>query len=480
MSTVDLLLAALPILVLIALLAFRVRPLTAVATTLALTLVLSFRFPVGAQDTVELGQRLSGVTASVVLIMYGGILLSEMLSASGAQDLISGWLTAAAGTPERAILLMGFTVTPLVESVIGWGVGVIVGVPLLRRAGLDATRAATIALLGLTLCPWGSLAPGLLVVREMSGTVFSELGFWIGLFNLPVFIVMSVAIALVGVGRRGLLRMLPEILVTVAVMWGVLLATNLWITPALAGIFSASAGICTLLACSRLRGPLPRMSRATRRAFSPYATLILAMLAVLTLAAIFDFGEWRGALTSPGLWLIVTAAVTPALVGLARADVGVVVLRGTRVWFPVCLVTVLFIAFGGLLSANGMGDTLADGAARLGAGFLLLMPAVGMLAGYLTGSNTSAAAMFSLGTTHASTALGASPLITLGSQTAAVGSAVMASPARVALSVGIADSLRTPDEPRTDQRRVMATVLLANLIVVAILTPLVPLAATLV
>lgn len=477
MTSLNLLLAALPILTLIGLLAFRVAPLPAVLVTLAVTVILSFRFPLGISELSELGTRFGGVTVTLALIMLGGIILSEMLRASGAQELISLWLNSAAHTRERAILLLGFAVTPFVESIIGWGVGIIVGVPLLMRAGLDTTRAATVSLLGLTLCPWGSLGPGLLLIQSMSELPMHELGFWIGICNLPVLIVMGVTITLVGVERGRRRRTFIELAITIAVMWPVLLATNLWLAPALAGVFTAGAGVLALLALARFTGPLPRMSRATLRSFSPYAVLVGAMLAVIGLSNVLDLGAFEALLTNPGLWLVVTALVAPLLVRLSRSEILPVLRRGLRTFATVCFVTVLFVLFGGLLSVNGMGDTLAAGAASLGFGFLLVMPAVGTLAGYLTGSNTSAGALLALGTTHATTAIGANPLLALGAQTAGVGAAVMSSPARVALAVSLANSMRTVEEPAADLRRAAGITILANLGVVALLTPVVALLA---
>lgn len=480
MQPLDLALAGLPILALIALLAFRVRPLPAVLVALAIVLALSFKFPISGSELGDLASRMSGVMISVLLLMYGGIIFSEMLSASGAQTLLSTWLDKAGGGKDRAILLVGLTVGPLVESVIGWGIGPVVAAPLLMRIGLSPTRAATVSLLGLTLCPWGSLGPGLIVTQGLSGIPITELGFWAAIFNLPVLIVMSLSVVIVGIGRTGLLRNLPQVLVTTLVMWVTLVAMNAWVAPALAGIVTSVVGLCTLLLFSRANGPLPRMDQATVRAVTPYGVLIVSMLLVVAIAAVFDLGALEPALTNPGLWLVLTTAVTPPIVGLARADVGLVVKRGTRVWLPAFTVTALFIVFGSLLSVNQMGSTLAAGATQLGTGFIMLVPLIGALAGYLTNSNTSAASMITLGTNQAAISLSVPPPVVLGAQTAAVGSAVMASPARLAMVIGVVSSMRSPGEAPADMRRVLKVVLLANLTVLAALTPCLLLVLTLV
>lgn len=473
MALLDILLAALPIVAIIAMLASRVRPIPAALIAIGIALALSFRFPLTPAHVAEVARSLGGVSIAVVLIMFGGIVLSEFLTVSGAQDRISDWLGHAAGHRDRAILLLGLGVAPLAESVIGWGVGLIVAVPLLMRVGLDATRACTIGLLGLILAPWGSLGPGILVMEGMSGLPLRDIGTWSAFLNLPVQIVMGLAIGIVGLGLRRMLRLIGEILAVTVVMWGVLIACNMWVSVPLAGILTSLAGIVAFVAIGRLRGgTTPAMDAPTRRALLPYGVLIGSMLAVTALMTLIDLGAWAPVIGSPALWLLVTAATAPAVLGMPRATIVAGVRAGARVWWPVCLVTLLFIAFGALLAANGMTGTLAAGAAGLGLGFLLLVPLLGFLGGYVTNSNTATAAMLAEGVTSASVALGANPAVAMGAQNVATGSAVMTSPARVALGVGIADGLRTADSPPADPVRIITTVLVANAVVVAVLAPL--------
>lgn len=65
-------------------------------------------------------------------------------------------------------------------------------------------------------------------------------------------------------------------------------------------------------------------------------------------------------------------------------------------------------------------------------------PDAGVFGGYLTGSNTGAAAMYSGATTTAAAHLGADPLIAVAGQNVAGSFAIIASPPRIALAVGVA------------------------------------------
>ncbi|MCW4385473.1 L-lactate permease [Salinibacterium sp. SYSU T00001] len=473
MLLIDLALAALPIVLVAVLLACRLEPIPVVIGVIAATLVLSFRFPLTWDAIESTGGRLLPITLAVSLIILGGVLLAETLAASGAQTRIGAWLEAAAQGRERALLLIGLTIGPLAESLIGWGIGIIVAAPLLIQIGLSATRAATIALLGMVVAPWGSLAPGLLVSSQLGGEDFREVGIWTALFNLPVLLVMAATIAIVGMGWRVAVRRSPEVLSTALVMWLVLLASNLWISVPLSGALSSLAGAAWLLVLARIRGGgMPAMDRATTRSLLPYALLVTSLLSMTAFTSLVPLGAASAVLTSPALWLLVTAVVTPALLGLDREGATTGLVRGLRLFVPVWLVTVLFIVLGALLAANGMAETLSDGAAMLGTGFLLVVPLMGFLGGYTTASNTAIASMFSAGISHVSLAIDASPAMVLGSQNASGGAAVISSPARVALASAIANDNRVSGTERADVRFAMVAVLAANAVILVILSPI--------
>jgi lactate permease len=460
-----LVLAGTPVLVLIGLLLCRVRPLPSVVVAIAVLFLLGFWFPIDTAEFGELSVRLSGVTLNVVFILFGGILLSGFAADSGAQQQMSEWFETAAHNRIRMVLMIGMGVTPLMESVIGWGIGVVIGVPLLLRAGLSTTKAATVALLGLAMCPWGSLGPGLLVTAQLGQIDFGVLGSYTAVYNLAVLGVMGATIAIVGVGARMTVRLALEYAAAIVTMWIVLLAVNLFLSPALAGILASLTAILVLLLGARLQGARPRrMTQQQVRAFGPYGLLVCSMLIVTALSMIVPLGAWRELVTSPGLWLTITAAFAPAIFQMQRSDAFVSLARGLTVWAPVCLMTVLYIVFGVLLSVSGMSTALADKAASGGAVFLLALPFISVLAGYVTASNTSVATMLTFGVSDATAVLGSNTAAALGAQTAAAGAAVGASPARIALAMGIADQFSSSAQSPPNFARIALVLIAANLV----------------
>lgn len=480
-NPLDIALAAVPIVLIAGLLAMRVKPIPAVLGAIGVTLALWFWFPITEQALVSTTHSLLLVTVAVVLIIFAGVMLAEFLAVSGAQENIGGWLGSAAHSRDRAVLLLGLGVTPLAESIIGWGVGVIIGVPLLMRVGLTATKAATIGLVGIVVAPWGSLGPGLLVMAELSGISLRDVGTWSAILSLPVLLIMGATIAIVGMGRAGALRMSGELLVTVIVIWLVLMATNAWVSVPLAGVLASLAGIAAVLALARLRGgPIPGMRRETVISLLPYLLLIVGLLGATAVVAVVDLGTWGDLLSSPALWLLLAAASAPLFLSISAESTRATIRKGLRLVWPVTVITVLFIAFGGILAANGMSATLAEAAAGLGNGFLLIVPLIGFVGGYVTASNTATGAMFAAGVTDAAASLGANPMVAIGAQNVATGTAVMTSPSRVALALSVASGLRRSDEEPANPVRVIVTVLIANAAVIVVLAPLTLILATVV
>jgi lactate permease len=475
MTILDTLLAALPIVLVALLLALRMRPTPAVLIAIAVTVPLSIaRFPIDGAVAGGILGSLVPISIAVVVIIFGGVLLAEYLETVGGQDSIGEWLRAASHSQDRAVVLIGLGITPFAESIIGWGLGLITAAPLLLRIGLTRTRAASVALLGLVLCPWGSLGPGNMLMAQLGGIDYRALSIWSAWFSLPVLLVMGAAVLLVGLGTKRALRMAPETLAMLTAMWLVLVGMNVFVSPPLSGILASLAGILTVLGFARLRGGrLLAPDAATMRSLYPYGLLVVAMLAATGLDAVLPLGAVGEVLTNPAIWLLVAAFSVPLFFRTPRAVSRLVIGRASRRFWPVALTTILFIGFGGLLAVNGMSGQLADAAASLGAGFLLLTPAIGFIGGYVTASSSASAAMFTSGVTHAALGLGANPVVALAAQNVATAAAVMTSPSRVSLAISLVTDAGGDRHPEpVDPRRILLHVLGANAVVLLILAPL--------
>lgn len=440
-DTVGFLVALAPILAVLALLAFRLASLWAGVVGLAVALVGAVvSFPL---EGPQVGAAASGMAPTVVeiaVLLLGGVGLAEAMTRGGAQDRIAAWLEGAETGADRTVtlLLLVYGMTPFMESVTGFGLGVVITAPLLIRLGLTPVRAVVSGLLGLVLVPWGSLGPGTLIAAQLSGQDFAQLGVWSALLSLPILVVSMVAVLGLNFGWPTP-RQLALAAAVVLAEWGALLVANLTVGTPLAGVLAATVVIAGLLVVTRVgNGPLPRMSRPLLIAVVPYLVIvggILATRGLLAATGTHHAIEWTA---SPALWLVIAAAVAVTTAGLPAADQWRLVRHGLRRWVPIAGNALVFIVLGIVMAATGMAEHLATTAERSGYGFVAAIPAMGALGGYLTGSNTGAAAMFSPATTTAATGLGANPLIALAGQNVAGSFAIIASPPRIALAAGVA------------------------------------------
>ncbi|CAM5464560.1 L-lactate permease [Streptomyces abikoensis] len=445
-------LATLPILVTLGLLAFGVRALYAALSALATAIVItvtSFRTPLAELGHAE--QHMLPTIVELAAILFGGILLSELMTRTGAQSRLGNWIGSACSSPSRALLLVMLGVTPFAESLTGFGIGVIVAIPLLRQLGLPPAKAAVIGLLGLVTVPWGSLAPGSLVAAELGGVDFQQLGIDSALLSAPVFLITGSAALIVALGLRRAVASAGDLVLAVAALWGTVWAVNTFIGVPLAGVLGGLVTMVVLLLVSRLLekdGTGARRESITRT-LSPYAFLVAGLLVsrlVLESAGVKE--GWWTVVAGPGGWLLLTAVLTTRLLGAGDTAGEPVLGAASRAalgrWWQVTLTTVVFLTLGTLLTVTGMSRELAEACASIGSSYLLLAPWIGAAGGFLAGSNTGANAMFAAGQANTAEALGYSTGHLVAVQNVSAALASGASSARVVLAAQLAENAPGP------------------------------------
>ncbi|MEG0044377.1 MAG: L-lactate permease, partial [Comamonas sp.] len=384
------LLSALPVVSVIAALLAGWRSLyAALVGVVAAFLAIAMAFAQPASIWVAAGIHWAPVLLEVVLIVGGGLLLSEVLRQSGAQKALADWLLVRAGSGTGAVLLVVHGITPFAESVTGFGVGVTIGIPLLAHFGLPARKVALIGLLGLCAVPWGSMGPGTLVAATMADLPFKDLGQASALVSMiPFAITGMVAAGLASAPGRLSLALLQGLLS------GLLLTAAVALMNAVAGTAPAGAlGALVVVGFHLLRMRRPQQAQPLhslgRRALAAYVLLLGGVLVAGVLVRVLGLpGLWHG-LASPGMWLLLAAGFFAR--GLPERES---LQRVWRSWAQVAPVTALFITLGVLMAVSGMAAQLAHALAQSGPLYLLAAPFVGALGGFVTGSNTGANAMF--------------------------------------------------------------------------------------
>lgn len=446
------LLATLPVLATLALLAAKVRALYAALAALGTAAVLTaITFPIPLAQLGDAQLHMLPTLVELAAILFGGILLSELMTRTGAQAGLGRRLNGASNSRSRAVLLIVFGVTPFAESLTGFGVGIVVAVPLLRQFGLAPNKAAIIGLLGLVTVPWGSLAPGSLVAAELGQVDFQELGVASALLSAPVFLICGAAALTIAFGLRHALAAIGELLLATGTLWLTVWAVNTYIGVPLAGVLGGLATLAVLLLASRLEKRAT--TKTTRhepigRALAPYAFLVIGLLigrAALTTADIEE--GWWTVIAGPAGWLLLTTALTPRLLGTQAPVLPAAVRATASRWWQITLTTALFLILGTLLTVTGMSREIAEACAALGPAYLMLAPWIGAVGGFLTGSNTGANAMFAASQSATAHALSYPALHLVGIQNVSAALATAGSIARVVLAAELATNSPGPQGP---------------------------------
>lgn len=396
----------------------------------------------------------------VVLIMGGGILFAELGRQSGAHGVLSRWLQASLGTGVAPVLAIVHGVTPFAESVTGFGIGAVLSVPLLCAIGLEGRRAAIVGLLGLCTVPWGSMAPGTLIGAELGGVGFTELGVASAIASLPVFVVVGVVAALLVAEPAARLRSCVAAVLSGLVLWIGVLGANLVAGTAPAGVLGALVALGAHLVVSRARGTRVGWDRELGRALAPYGLLLggvlVAGLIVRGLGA--SDTPWRFS-ASPAVWLLAAAL---AAAWASPGSFAAVRERALATWVRVGPATGLFVLLGVVMSVSGMSAEIAAWMAGLGSWYLFMVPFIGGLGGFTTGSNSGANAMFAAAHAHTVTSIGAEVLPALAAQNVSAALLTMAAPARIELAIRLC-----PDPP--SRAEVQGPLLVVDAALVALL-----------
>jgi lactate permease len=371
-----------------------------------------------------------GTSAQVLFVLFGGLLLYNLLTAGGAVEEVSRFLGRL--EPDRVALAAGVVVgvAPFFESVTGFGVAVVISAPILLAAGFTSLRAAVLASWGQCAVPWGALGVGTVIGAHLAGMGFGPLSDASALLSLPLFSVYGLAAVVLAGGRNGVRRHGVEAVVLGLVAGVGTLITSLYLVPELSGAVGGIAATALFLARRRRR-----LDGIPVRALLPYAFL-LALL-----AATSGLGVVRAALAGlgpifdgPGLPLLVSAAFAAVLFGLGGERVEAASRRTITQWLPTAGAVLTFVLAGEVVAEGGAAGLLAGGAEGLGGLFPAVSPVLAALGGALTGSNAASNALFMPLQVEAARGLDLSAGLTAAVQNVAGSHASMLAPQRLVLA----------------------------------------------
>lgn len=400
------LLALLPLLLVLVLLASgRVGSLLAGLAGLSATLPAAFIIVLERSGPAVLGPMFLRETAAgawlswhVIAIIAAGMFFHRCLQArDGAAE--------GAGRPAdpRRLWSICFLVAPFGEAVTGFGVGYIIALAALRRAGIGGLPALLLGLYSQSLVPWGALAIGTTVGATLAGLSPAELGLGSALLQIPIHVLY---LAFYWRLAREAGVPIPAAQKLDDAAWTAVLLALLWLFNAYSDVEIAGAASTALLLAVRFwRDERPDRARAlaTLSANAPYVVLTLALCATRLVPPLrdllkplwalkpFDNQPAFAPLYAPGFWLVAIGLVVAWRAGASLPRLVAATARGA---WRACLVTLLFVVMAEFYVGSGMAEAIAAALQALaGHGAALAVPLFAGVGGFLTGGGAAANAM---------------------------------------------------------------------------------------
>lgn len=442
-------------------------------------------------------------------IIFWAIFLYRLTVETGHFEIIKDSIGSV--TPDRRLqaLLIAFAFGAFVEGAAGFGAPVAVAAAMLTGLGFSPFYAAGICLLANTApVAFGSIGIPVITLAGITGLPVEKLSAAVGRICAPVSVIVPSYLVLVMGGWRALGGVLPAALGCGVTFAGVQLFASNYLGPELTDILSSLAAIGACLAAARLFRPRnefvfegaeaalrPRHgARAVLKAWSPYILLVVCVLAwgradikaVLNSYTVTVEWPWLhnavaqmppvAAQRSPYAaryalqWLSAagTACLLACLLAAAvlRAPLGLLrrVLRETasQLAKPVLTVaSVLGLAF--LMNYSGATATLGLAFAATGAAFPFFSALLGWVGVFLTGSDTSANALFGNLQVVTARSLGLNPVLMAASNSAGGVMGKMISLQSIAVAAA-ATGMAAAEESRLFRFTLRHSVALASLI----------------
>ncbi|MET9866628.1 L-lactate permease [Streptomyces sp. NPDC006386] len=341
--------------------------------------------------------------------------------------------------PRVQALVIAFCFGALLEALAGFGAPVAISAVMLVALGFEPVRAAVVALVANTApVAFGAMGTPVVTLAQVTGLPLDSVASVVGRQTPLLALVVPLVLVWLVDGRRGLRETwVPALACGVAFAVAQFAASN-YVSAQLADIGAALAGAGALVAVPHARVPAAESVRASvltgvrseeldqqdppreiLRAYAPYA-LIVVIFSVAQIPAVkdrlaeatqtFDWpfldvagpdGEPVGGnvfswpVVSTGGTLVLLAGICTAVVIGVHARVAVREWLATvhELRFAILTVTsVLALAY--VMNLSGQAATIGHFVAAAGAGLAFLSPVLGWFGVAVTGSDTSANALF--------------------------------------------------------------------------------------
>jgi lactate permease len=482
------LVAALPVFVLLVLLGVLRRPawlasLAGLATAVVVALA-AYGMPAGKlAATVTYGAAFG--LFPIGWVVFAAILLYRIIVETGNFDILKDSIGHLTDDPKLQALLIAFAFGAFVEGAAGFGTPVAVAACMLAGLGFSPFYAAAICLLANTApVAFGSIGIPITTLAVTTGLPLERLSAGVGRICAPVSLFIPAYLILVMAGWKGLKAVLPAAAVCGIAFAGTQFFVSNFIGVQLTDILASLAAMGALLLVIKLTGSRSsrqstHTARATLRAWLPYSFLVVFVLLWgykplqtwldartlifhwpgLAAAAPYKF-SW---LSASGTACLLAAILGAAVTGLSPAGFVKVIGHTARQLALAELTLAAVLALAYVMNYSGATTTLGLAFAATGRIFPFCSALLGWLGVFLTGSDTSANALFGKLQVVTAGKLAMNPVLMAASNSAGGVMGKMISLTSIAVAAA-ATSMKRQDEALLFRFTVKHSVLLASVI----------------
>ncbi|MEU1214700.1 L-lactate permease [Streptomyces sp. NPDC005791] len=416
---------------------------------------LAFKMPVG--QTLSAGAQ--GVLFGLFPIMWivvNALWVYRMTVRTRHFDILRRSFGRVSDDPRIQALVIAFCFGALLEALAGFGAPVAICSVMLVALGFDPVKAAVVALVANTApVAFGAMGTPVVTLAQVTGLPLDDVATVVGRQTPLLALVVPLILVFLVDGRRGLRETwLPALVCGVAFAVAQFAASN-FVSAQLADIAAALVGAGALIAVPGARRPAEEPVRAAvltgvrtedldqedprrevLRAYAPYALIVVVfsvaqippvkrLLAEATQVFDWPFLDVAGPGGAPvganvfSLPLLGTGGTLVLLAGLVTAGViGVRAGAAAREWaatvhelrYAILTVTsVLALAY--VMNLSGQAAAIGQSVAAAGAGLAFLSPVLGWFGVAVSGSDTSANALFGALQVSAARESGLSPVL---------------------------------------------------------------------
>lgn len=385
----------------------------------------------------------------VLLIIWSAVFLYQLVYEFKAIDVINNNIILFIKEPFVQFLLLAWLFSSVLQGIAGFGVPVVIVVPILIHLGFDRLSSVAAVLLGHSWSvSFGSMGSSFFTIFLVTNLDQQSIGYAMAIFDFAAMIMMGISVCYIYGGweyvKKGLKYIIPTALVMILVMFTVIYLNLV----SLVGLLTAISGLVTMYTIYIIREKPEKPEKLYKdnlnliQALAPYISIISLSL----LFQIFDLGKYAlsfkypGFVTSKGFEVGAEAAYAkikifghPAPIILMSVFIGVLIYKRADIWDKTrfkdvvvktinkCTKTsislVFLITMALVMMDSGMTNALALNVAKITGGlYPLFAPLFGILGSFITGSNTNSNVIFGKFQMSVATALGVNAYVMSGLQ----------------------------------------------------------------